>query len=54
MPVKDGIARFNNISIYEGTLLNAEFTNSAANPNQRFILPNTGIDTSLIKIKVKN
>ena len=54
VPVKDGIARFNNISIYEGTLLNAEFTNSAANPNQRFILPNTGIDTSLIKIKVKN
>ena len=34
--------------------MNAEFTNSAANPNQRFILPNTGIDTSLIKIKVKN
>ena len=54
VPVKDGIARFNNISIYEGTLLNSEFTNSAANPNQRFILPNTGIDTSLIKIKVKN
>ena len=54
VPVKDGIARFNNISIYEGTLLNAEFTNSAANPNQRFILPNTGIDTSLIKVKVKN
>ena len=54
VPVKDGIARFNNIFIYEGTLLNSEFTNSASNPNQRFILPNTGIDTSLIKVKVKN
>ena len=54
MPVKDGIARFNNISIYEGTLLTSEFTNSAANPNLRFILPNTGIDTSLIKVRVKN
>ena len=53
MPVKDGIARFNNISIYEGTLLTSEFTNSAANPNLRFILPNTGIDTSLIKVRVK-
>ena len=54
VPVKDGIARFNNISIYEGTLLTSEFTNSAANPNLRFILPNTGIDTSLIKVKVKS
>ena len=54
VPVKDGIARFNNISIYEGTLLTSEFTNSAANPNLRFILPNTGIDTSLIKVRVKN
>ena len=54
VPVKDGIARFNNISIYEGTLLTSEFTNSAANPNLRFILPNTGIDTSLIKVRVRN
>ena len=54
VPVKDGIARFNNISIYEGTLLTSEFTNSAANPNLRFILPNTGIDTTLIKVRVKN
>jgi hypothetical protein len=54
VPVKDGIARFNNISIYEGTLLTSEFTNSAANPNLRFILPNTGIDTSLIKVRVRS
>ena len=53
MPVKDGIARFNNITVYEGTLLTSEFTNSAANPNLRFILPNTGIDTSLINVNVR-
>ena len=33
--------------------MNSEFTNSAANPNQRFILPNTGIDSTLIKVSVK-
>ena len=54
VPVKDGIARFNDIYIYEGTLLTSEFTNSAADSNLRFILPNTGIDTSLIKVKVKS
>ena len=52
-PVQDGIARFNDLYIYEGTLLTAEFTKSSANPNQKFILPNTGIDSTLIKVNVK-
>ena len=53
VPVKDGIAYFNDIYIYEGTLLTAQFTESSANPNQKFILPNTGIDSTLIKVRVK-
>jgi len=53
VPVQDGTARFNDLYIYEGTLLSAQFTQSSANPNQRFILPNTGIDSTLIKVKVR-
>ena len=53
VPVQDGTARFNDLYIYEGTLLSAEFTQSSSNPNQRFILPNTGIDSTLIKVRVK-
>ena len=53
IPVKDNIASFNDIYIYEGTLVQSDFTETSSNPNQRFILPNAGIDTSLIRIKVK-
>jgi len=54
VPVYDNIAEFNNIAIYEGTLLTSNFTYTDRNPNQRFILPNSGIDTSLISTIVKN
>jgi len=53
-PVRDGKAYFNDINIYEGTLLTSEFTKSSSDPNQKFILPNSGIDTSLIKVSVKS
>jgi hypothetical protein len=54
VPVVDNIASFTDIEIYEGILLNTNFTYSSRNPNQRFILPNTGIDTDLISVLVKN
>ncbi len=50
----NNIANFNDISIYEGTLLSSNFTYSTRVPNQKFILPNTGVDTSLISVTVKN
>jgi hypothetical protein len=53
VPIFDGIASFNDISIYEGTLLTSNFVYNTRNVNQRFILPNTGIDTELISINVK-
>ena len=53
VPVNDGIAEFNNISIFEGSLLTANFTYSARNPNAKFILDNIGIDTELMTVKVK-
>ena len=53
VPVYNNIATFTDIPIYEGTLLNTNFTYSTKNPNQKFILPNVGIDTDLISVNVK-
>ena len=54
VPVFNNIASFNDIPIYEGTLLTSNFTYTSRNPNQRYILPNSGIDTDLISVIVKN
>ena len=54
VPVVDDLAAFNDISIYEGTLLQSNYTYSTRNPNQKFILPNTGVDTELIGVGVRS
>ena len=51
--VIDGIASFDEIEVYEGTLLDQTFTYSSRNPFQKFILPNTGIDLDTLIVKVK-
>jgi len=53
VPVVDGFAKFNDIEIYEGSLLTNNFTVVSDLTNQRFILDNTSIDTSTIKVTVK-
>lgn len=52
VPVFDNIASFNDIEIYEGVLLTNNFTYTSRNPNQKYILPNSGIDTDLISVSV--
>ena len=55
VPVRsDGTALFENIDIFEGTYVNQTFSINSRNPYQRFILPNSGIDTSLITCLVRN
>ena len=54
VPVYNGIAVFNELSIHEGVLLESNFTKSSRNLNQKYILPNAGIDTDLIRVTVKN
>ena len=49
-----GVAFFTNIKVYEGTFVTQTFTASSRNPNQRYILPNVGIDADLIKVIVKD
>ena len=53
VPVVDGVAVFNDVEIYEGTLINQNFTVNTAQFNQRYILSNSFIDTSTIRVKVK-
>jgi len=54
VPVVDNIATFNDVKIYEGVLLSSNFTFNTNNPKQRFILPNAGIDTDLISVRVRD
>ncbi len=54
VPVFNGIATFEDLEVYQGTLLTSNFTFSSNNLNQRFILPNSGIDTDLISVIVRD
>ncbi len=51
--VANNIAQFNDITVYEGVRVTQNFTIDPFNPKQRFILENSGIDTSLINVNVK-
>ena len=53
VPVSDNKASFNNIAIYEGIYLTSTFTVNSFDPDQRFILENSGIDISTLRVVVK-
>ena len=50
--VVDGIADFEDLEAFEGTYLNQAFVYSSRNPNQKFILPNVGIDLDTLVVQV--
>jgi hypothetical protein len=52
--ISRGEATFENVTIYEGTLLTKTFTVDTSQPNQKYILPNPFIDTSTIRVSVKD
>ena len=54
VPIFNGIATFEDLEVYQGTRLTSNFTFSSNNLNQRFILPNSCIDTKLISVSVRN
>ena len=53
VPVSDNEASFDNIAIYEGIYLTRTFTVNSFDPDQRFILENSGIDLSTLRVVVK-
>ena len=54
VPVQNGFASFEELSIYEGIYLTSTFIVDTSQPNQRFILPNINIDTTTIRVTVSD
>ena len=52
VPVVNGIASFDLLTIYEGAYLTETYTYSSRNPNQRFLLNNVGADSNTIRVRV--
>jgi hypothetical protein len=52
--VINGVARFDDVEIYEGTFVRTNFTVSQAIYDQKYILPNSFVDTDTIKVLVKS
>ena len=52
-PIVNQIANFT-VDVCEGTYVTSTFTVDSNNPNQRFVLPNTGIDSSTIRVLVRD
>ena len=52
VPVVNDVATFGRIEIYEGTPLKADFVVDSSNTQQKFIINNSDVDTSLIRVEV--
>ena len=51
--VNQNVANFENVEITEGIYITTNFTVNSFDPNQRFILPNSNIDTDSIRVTVR-
>jgi hypothetical protein len=50
---QDGVYKFSNLDIYEGTYLNYKYTANTSDTDQRFIIPNDNVDTTTLTVKVQ-
>ena len=50
----DGVYRFNNVEIYEGSLVTFKYTVDSSDADQRFIIPSINADTSTLRVTVQN
>ena len=48
-----GVYRFSNVDIYEGTLVNYQYTVNTSDPDQRFIIPSVNADTATLTVQVQ-
>jgi hypothetical protein len=53
VPVSDSLGYFENINVYEGAFVKTTFTVDNSQPDQKFILPNSGVDLSSLIVKVR-
>ena len=49
----DGVYKFSNVDIFEGTYLNFKYTVNTSDIDQRFIIPNDFVDTNTLTVKVQ-
>jgi len=49
----DGVYKFSNLNIFEGTYLNYKYTANTTDTDQRFIIPNDNVDTNTLTVKVQ-
>ena len=52
VPVANNQAIFENVSVFEGTLITDSYTVNTSQSKQKFLLTNSGADTSTIRVKV--
>ncbi len=50
----DGVYKFSNLDIFEGTFLNFKYTVNTSDTEQRFIIPNDNVDTNTLTVKIQN
>ena len=50
----DGVDKFSDLDIFEGSYLNYKYTANTSDLEQRFIIPNDSVDTSTLRVKVQN
>ena len=51
---KDGVYRFDNLTIVEGEPLNFTFRVDVSGPQEKYVIPNKNVDTSTIRVTVQN
>ena len=49
----NGVYRFSNVNIYEGTLVSYRYTVDSTDTDQKFIIPSVNADTSTLKVTVQ-
>jgi len=50
----NGVYKFSNIPLYEGTLVTFKYTADSTDVDQRFVIPSVSADTSTLKVSVQN
>ena len=49
----DGVFKFSNVTLYEGTPITFRYTVDTQDPDQKFLIPSVNADTTTLKIKVQ-
>ena len=54
MTPQDGVYKFSDVNLYEGTLVSFRYTVDSTDVDQRFIIPSVNADTTTLKVTIQN